>query len=444
MVADIKSFYPSVQKDRLRAEVARRCERVPDGPTREAIRQLALGLIDLPRPKSSGLPIGPDLSHALGHLALAPVDAALQARFGDRYFRYVDDIVLVIPRPGVADALGAVGDALAAEGLALNSEKQDVVDAAAWHGEAVVFGAPAGRAGFDALLDDITAYLVRRPRAAGDLHGRFRDAGYSLPIGRFRSLAGSRRFRLYFRRRRGGLVAWVGGLFKSQEDLLAQAAVVRRDLTAEAERLAGQNPPAGPQRRRWYVQRRRYVLNRLLYLYPPHEYRRLLDLTPVLDEFGEARLVLESLSTGDCTAALGYPGRAVAAVCQLWPEHRPGARPAISWPAAPTRMHAEAAAHFALSLSVAPPDGFLRALDGHARGGRMLIQMCAGDPVDPAGIDRLSYLDELGLLYGSTPHDEVVRLTSSRFDELEDIGLDGLGLGGSAYPAAGEYLPFAG
>lgn len=54
VVTDVKSFYPSVQKDRLRGELARRCEQVGDGASRAAIRQFALGLIDLSSPKAAG------------------------------------------------------------------------------------------------------------------------------------------------------------------------------------------------------------------------------------------------------------------------------------------------------------------------------------------------------------------------------------------------------
>lgn len=147
VVTDIKSFYPSVQKDRLRAEVGRRCDLVTDGPTRMAIRQFTLGLIDLSSPKTAGIPIGPDLSHVLGHLALTTVDAALQARFGDRYFRYVDDMILVVPRSDVPESLRAVTAALGAEGLVLNGDKQDVIDPATWHREAASISATGGPGG---------------------------------------------------------------------------------------------------------------------------------------------------------------------------------------------------------------------------------------------------------------------------------------------------------
>lgn len=287
-------------------------------------------------------------------------------------------------------------------------------------------------------------YLIRRPGEADELHTRFRDAGYSLPIGRLRSLAKSKRFRLHFRRKVGGLLGWVASWFTSQESLLADAAEVRRGLTSEAERLSHQAPPAGSQRRRWYVQKRRFVLNRLFYLYSPAEYRRLLDLTPNIDEFFETRLVLESLSTGDCTAALGYPGRVVTTICQLWPEHRRGTQPVIAWPSAPTRMDAEGAAHFALFLSVVAPGGFLRSLDRQAPGARMLVQMCGCGAADPATIDPLSYLDELELLYRSIPHEDVVRLISARFDELEEVGLDGLLLGGATSLVPGDFSLFSG
>src|SRR5947209_12346645 len=437
VVADVKSFYPSVRKELLHSAIEQRCRWVKDPAIGTTIRQFATGLLEMHSPKTSGLPIGPDLSHALGHVALASVDETLRARFGECYLRYVDDIIVVVPQAEMSSSLRAIRDALAVEGLALNEDKQDAVDGAAWQADAVFFDVAASSPTFDSVLDEITHYLIRRPRAADELHARFRDAGFSLPIGRSRSLANSKRFRQHFRRKAGGFVHWLTSWFTSPETLLAQAEAVRRELTAEARRLAAEPTPAGPQRRRWYVQKRRSVLNRLLYLCPPTQYQMLRDLTPDVDEFAEYRLVLESLSSGDFTQALGYPGRVATALCQLWPEHHAGSSPHIAWPSLPTRMDAEAAAHFALYLSVVPPATFLRALDQHTPGARMLVEICGRGPIDPAGIEPLSYLDEMNLLYGELAHEEVTRLISSRFDELEDVGLDGLILGCGTY-----FLPF--
>ena len=94
-------------------------------------------------------------------------------------------------------------------------------------------------------------------------------------------------------------------------------------------------------RRRWYAQKRRYVLNRLLYLLPSQDLPRLLQVTPDIDEFVESRVVVESLRSGDATTLLKYPGRVVSTFCQLWPEHHHTTAPKIAWPKTGSRADAE-------------------------------------------------------------------------------------------------------
>lgn len=186
-------------------------------------------------------------------------------------------------------------------------------------------------------------------------------------------------------------------------------------------------------RRRWYVQKRRYILNRLLYLLSPSDLPRLLQVTPDIDEFVENRSVAEALRSGDATKVLKYPGRVVSTFCQLWPQHHHTARPNISWPKHPERAEAESAAHLGLFLSVTPPGSFLRSLDSPSPGSRILIEICAKGTTDRGKISKLSFLDEMDLLYSTPPHEDVVGLIASRFDEMEDVGLEGLLLGGAGY-----------
>ncbi len=444
IVTDLKSFYPSVQKDRLRAEIVRRCSQVPDAATRGSIEQFALSLLDMVSPKTSGLPVGPDISHALAHLALAPVDNALQAQFGNRYFRYVDDIVLIVHQSEVKASLHALRSTISEEGLALNEDKQDEVDLAVWHSESMDFTASGNSSGFNSLLQAITLFLIWKPNECDSLQSRLRDEGFSLPIGRISSLAKSKRFRGHVRHKFRGLFGWLFGLFTTQDKLLRLARTVRQELTTQAERLATQPPPISPQRRRWYVQNRRSVLNCLLYLYSPSEYPKIVQLIPSIDDFEETRLVLDALLTRNCSEALSHPGRVVTSICQLWPEHYGHDLPQLNWPTDPTRAEAEAAAHFALYLSILPPKQFLTTLATQALGASSLIQMCGSGKADKSAITSLSYLDEMSQLFQSIPHDEVKRLITCRFDELEDVGLDGLLLSGGTSLLPGDFAYHSG
>jgi hypothetical protein len=435
VVADIRSFYPSVDRQRLHDKVAARVGQIQDQAVSDPIRKFTEAFLSLPVPRA-GIPIGPDLSHALGHLALESVDRAMREKYGERYLRYVDDVIIVCPNTEAASARVNLRQALAAEGLTLNEAKEDEVERTTWENECVSFCKRLDGESFESLLEDITVFLILSPHSADALHKRFREEGFSLPIARLRSLARSKRYRAHFRGRLSGFRgfwAWVKSWFATEASLVEKARSLRNRLLKDAERLAEDVPPSSPMRRRWYAQKRRYVLNRLLYLLPPQELPRLLQLTPDIDEFVESRVVLEALRSGDATTLLKYPGRVVSTFCQLWPEHRPATSPSVLWPKTGSRADADSATHLGLFLSMAPPEAYLRSLEETLPGYRLLIDICATGKPDRRKIERLSFLDELDLLYSTLPHEELVGLILSRFDELEDVGLEGLQLGGGNY-----------
>jgi hypothetical protein len=435
VVADIKSFYPSVDRQRLREKIAIRADQIQDKAVSSPIRQFTEAFLTLPVPRA-GIPIGPELSHALGHVALESVDSALMEKYGERYLRYVDDVIIVCPKSEVAGALTNLRQAVASEGLTLNEAKADEVERTTWENECVSFSTRADGNSFESLLEDITLFLIYSPKSADALHKRFREEGFSLPITRLRSLARSKRYRAHFRGRLSGfrgLLGWVKRWFATEMSLVETARSLRNRLLNDAARLAEDEPPSTPMRRRWYAQNRRYVLNRLVYLLPPRELPRLLQVTPDIDEFVESRVVMEALHSGEATTLLRYPGRVVSTFCQLWPEHRPATAPKVVWPKPGSRADAESATHLGLFLSMTPPEAYLRSLEETLPGYRILIDICATGKPERGKIEQLSFLDELDLLYSTLRHEELVGLITSRFDELEDAGLEGLKLGGGNY-----------
>lgn len=81
-------------------------------------------LVALERVGVRGLPVGPEASAVLANAVLAPVDRALRDA-GVEHLRWVDDVVLRGPDPGVA--LSVFRGALAEIGLLPNGRKTKVV-----------------------------------------------------------------------------------------------------------------------------------------------------------------------------------------------------------------------------------------------------------------------------------------------------------------------------
>lgn len=89
-----------------------------------------------PRRKSSegdtpvGVPQGLPISNHLAELFLAEFDSAMIAKFQDRYFRFVDDILFVTESPIDNSALDEIESILTGLGLNLNKEKHAQGDVA--------------------------------------------------------------------------------------------------------------------------------------------------------------------------------------------------------------------------------------------------------------------------------------------------------------------------
>ena len=161
--------------------------------------------------------------------------------------------------------------ALAVEGLTFNEAKEDEIERETWERECVSFATTGDGESFESLLEDIIVFMILSPKSADTLPKRFREEGFSLPIARLRSLARSKRYRAHFRGRLSGLwglLAWMKSWFATEASLVEKARSLRSRLFQEAEGMAEGQPPTTPMRRRWYAQKRRYVLNRLLYLLP--------------------------------------------------------------------------------------------------------------------------------------------------------------------------------
>lgn len=445
VVTDIKAFYPSVDKDRLRKKLAKRIASVSDTSSARPIAKFVDALLTLSRPNVAGIPIGPEVSHVLGHVALEEVDAVMLKAYGDRYLRYVDDIIIVCARSDVLTATNRLGQALAEEGLFLHEGKQDLVDAATWSMNSRPVSSDGGLNTFGALLDDIILYLLRQPNEIEPLRKQLLEQGLSLPIRRLGSLARSRRYRSHKRRlfrQQRGFFEWAKSWFITERSIIEKAKAVREDMLKVATRIAADPVPTQPMPRKAYAQKRRYVFNRLLYLLSPDQYTKLLQMIPEIDEFFETRLVAGALAAKNGTMILKYPGRVVDTFCQLWSEHHASVLPQIDWPTDPKRAEAESIAHMALYFPVVPTFAFANGLTTHAPGSRILIDVCCGSATDRNSITPFSFLDEMELLFRKTSSDEVRQLVTSRFDELEELGLDALLLGASESPFAfdtGDY-----
>lgn len=422
VISDIRHFYPSVAWDVLQAKFEQRLDRVSDTDTRLKSIRFLEGVRAI---KGRGIPIGPDFAHLLGHVALEDVDATLYADFGERYLRYVDDLIVVCPAAEAEDVANRIASVVAESEFAIHEGKHDVVPAAVWLSDCPSIRDADDEPVFNALIRDLTVYLMLKPKSFDSVRQMFEAEGFSIPLERLRTQSKYRPFRRFIQYRHlSGILDSARLYFWRDSDFLSRAIRVRDDLSASLKGLLAGPVPTNGMSRRWFVQKCRYHLNRLLYLLPHLSYEQIRSSIPEGSEFDEYRILLDALITGNVNAIATLPGRTVGFFCELSSEH--GAPDKHPWEGLDERGVAESACAMALYFGWQFSADELNSM---YEGSRTLLQACSTGSAGSDQIRQHSYLDEVELLLRSTNAEERRRYVQTRSDEDELIGLEGLWLG---------------
>lgn len=422
VVADIRRFYPSVEWNILQAKFEKRVERLGN----HDLKGEALGFLHGVRKNSGrGIPIGPDFSHLLGQIALEDVDASLHSKFGSRYLRYVDDLIVVCPATEAMLASAAIASTVRKSGFEAHEGKNDVVGSQVWLTDCPSTQERDGEVTFDSLVRDITVYLMLKPKAFDSLREVFREEGFLLPFERFRTNSKYGPFRRFVKYRHvSGILDIARLYFWTEQDFLARAKSLREELKSSLLATLDRPAPAHGMARRWHVQKCKFFINRLLYLLPLSRYGELQSLIPEGAEFQEHRVLVEALVSYEVRYIAHLPGRLVAFFCQLISSH--GVPRNVTLQRLQNRAVAESASAFALSF------GWQFAseeIEGMYPGSRTLLQACSTGVPDQSQIEPHSYLDEIELLLRGSSIEKRMGYVQTRADEDELIGLEGLLLG---------------
>jgi len=426
VITDIEKFYPTISHDLVRREFRNRLES-EDIDT--CIRSTGLNLFEhLVSGFSHGIGIatGPELSHVIGDIALSEVDKEFERRLPGRYFRYVDDIVLLVEPEERAHSLKLLKDMLQRAGLKTNPDKADTVSSDDWlsHG-------PDGRRvvtenSFEALVFRLKVFLAMKPDRHASLASALQNHGFSIPLSRLAEAAGTnlfhRRLKIFYRRRWSVLF---NALFDSEVNLVDYAVTVRNGIEQRLVSLFESGFPAAASRRRWHVQRIRHLTNRALYLLPPTELGFIRNALVNHPEFDETVALIKFLQDGDCFDLLEMPGAAVTAASAII--RASGTRaPRIVLP----ETLSEAATHSAgmlLLYGIAEVRPSL--LQSTAADTAALLSFCAGKAPQKRERTDFSYLDEIRSLQLSHSAEDNIRLLESRFSENEAVAFEALEIG---------------
>lgn len=430
VILDIKQFYPSIDRERaLRRfrELLRSASLSPTegGHAASLVEQL------LSVPKVPGVPVGPALAHVVASTYLRGVDSTLSERFPGRYFRYVDDLAVVVPGAEVDRTVSLIGEILQDEGLKLNDDKKDVVPGHRWADRTAAVATGRTDHGFRQLMYRLQLYLARFPASGRGLSGAFNERGFCLPFSRLQRGVEYNPFRKFLRwlLYRSPLLRFWAIRHDSPAALLETAEQTRAAFTQDARAIAQRAVPIDGVERRWFVQDCRFVFNRLAYLTSPERYREVIALIPSIPELAATTVVYKSLATNDATMLLDYPGPPVSAFAQIWSEANLG-RPKITLAADPAQHERDSMVTLAIHGLATPSADWIRA--HQSPGSRLMLRLASGEVPSQREVDDFSYIDEVQSLL-MTPGMDWAALLKSRFDDDEDVFMPALGLGGGDY-----------
>lgn len=425
VVADLKSFYPSVNREALLLNLDSLLK-TASVQTQVARNEIMDFVQQLLKASAQGIPIGPSCGHLLGHIALRGVDRVLHEKFGSRYFRYVDDIVLVVPKESRRGELAALKAAVEGEGLLLNDSKTATMDLQSWESSVEAPDLQLDDS-FAALTSDLAIYLAFHGNRADELKQQFLADGFSIPISRLLALSRYSRFR-YFLRQRGRLHA-ASIFFNDVKSFVARAQRLR---TAYEEKLLSlmDNVRASEQElQRWRSQRARRVVNVLFYLWTPRAWQSKMAVFDAFPELVEQRALATALAKGDVGPILPFYGRGPAAFAEIWNEYT-NAPASFELPVAGL-SEPEIESLVTLSLT-----GAIQRIPNEisGRNGDSRLLRLGGENASPIRRNAdLSYEDEIESLTLGTHREEIAALVKSRYAIQESSVLDALALLGSEY-----------
>lgn len=426
VITDIKRFYPSATKEQVNRALSSLFASSDKGfrTYQDSIILFYSGLLDA---SDQGIPIGPASSHVLGHLVLQDVDTELTNSYGNKYFRYVDDIVVVCPASQEQKVKAHIRNCLLSNGFITNEEKTITVNASLWKRNLVQEDVPETDS-FRALTRDLTVYLALHPQRADELKAMFYENGLSIPVERLKALSAYPRFRYFLSRRksRQGLAHALNIWMSTNTVFIQRAMSIKSTYEHSLALLIDEDIRPEEGQRRWQVQRVRRIVNSLFYLRSFGEWPKRHEAFDAYPELVEQKALAQALITGTVNPVLPFYGRGPAAFAELWAEH--GVEEAKL---GPLEIGSDAVldgiASLRLSATISETSVLERTAESRHSG--LTSEESPKKRTDP----RLTFEDELESLRLGRSGKEIAELLRTRYSTAEGTALDTLSLLSSEY-----------
>lgn len=304
---DIEKFYPSITKGRLLAKWRAACKESELG---DSWVELGIHLIDLQFQHGEGLWIGSLFSHLLANLYLRELDEELEKLYPNRYFRYVDDFVILVRPKDRTAMIQDLKKRLKSLGLKLNSKKTIYFDAGKWRDSAPFQNEreskqKAADEDWMLLIDKIRRFLLSQPEEAPKLREAFIKNEIRIPIARHEAAIKSPHYITRFKQRLNiinGILPDSHGL--SVPQLCTISVNLRDKYLADFTNALEQYQEATPLLKNWKRSRLRFLLSRCLMICSEPQLRGILSAIEELPDFQNYRAILVAITQCDASSLI--------------------------------------------------------------------------------------------------------------------------------------------
>lgn len=320
---DIKRFYPTIRSDQA--------SRVWSDSTLNTsipkhLSELGHKLLDAhsqvctANKLGHGILTGPMFSHLIANQLLRSVDEVMSALFPNRYFRYVDDVILIGTAGEVKDGKERLGQLLSDLHLELHAddaEKTFSVDTGAWLTGENDFDESDGRA-WMFFVGDLRRFLVSKPDEQQKLAVALSSEGFNIPLPNYLAAASEsgpmQRLTDFLKRYR-----WAGKSIKqiSVSWLVAYAKALRIVFEERLTRLLQIQPDVRGYDRKRLIPKLRYFGGRMLYLGTPEMQKEYAQKLAYFPELHLLATVLEAVAARDVSRLVSLGSNAVQSAAQV-------------------------------------------------------------------------------------------------------------------------------
>lgn len=314
-VSDIRSFYPCIDHDTLRENLGARMSIAGDiDPVTQSVLQ---NILRWSLRGDGGLPVGPASSHFLANFALGDLDSRMHSTFASRYFRYVDDILVVIKPHERKGVESLVSQCLTRSKLTMHEDKTAFLSAVDWFGYVPSEDRVLSRLllRFDQLMDATTLRLASGRDARQKLSDQCHRVDLTLPLRRLGARVMGRTWP--WRRLRIGRLLQTLATFRglSVSHVVDEALRLRDELADKLEWILSSRVPEQSTLRRYYFQKVRACAGRLLYLADESMRAQIVRWLEKHEDTVDMKHLFAAISTGSVDDLIRFPGAIVNAYC---------------------------------------------------------------------------------------------------------------------------------